>query len=157
MGLGGGGGWRHGGEAEKRAHSVGHGHLNDTANELMHHSKENQGPPVRAPAHLPRGWCPPAHRMLCPVSQGGAAGGSRGPGSSPFSISPFLLCWLVCAGGRDSHRDAQDLWVWAAVAGQQGLRGRWRGSPHPCFTGGAHCRGQSPGPCGRASPPQPRT
>lgn len=157
-GLGGWGGRWHGGEAEERVHSVGHRRLNHTASELMHHSKENQGPPsVPLPTSHEVGA--PLHRVLCPVSQGGVAGGSRGPGSSPFSISPFLLCRLACAGSRDSHRDAQDLWVWVAAAGQQGQvrGGGGEAAPIPCFTGGAHCRGQSPGPCGRAFPPQPRT
>lgn len=50
----------------------------------------------------------------------GFGGGSRRPVSSPSSVSPFLLCGLVCAGCRGRGRSARDLRVWVEVPGQQG-------------------------------------
>lgn len=132
-GLGGWGGRWHGGEAEERVHSVGHRRLNHTASELMHHSKENQGPPsVPPPTSHEVGA--PLHRVLCSVSQGGVAGGSRGPGSSPFSI--LLSCsagWHVQVAGTVTGmlRISGSGWQW------QGSRGRFEGEvekqPPPLF------------------------
>lgn len=50
--------------------------------------------------------------------RGGLGGCSRRPVSSPSSVSPFLLCGLVCAGCRGGGRS--DLRVWVEVPGQQG-------------------------------------
>lgn len=144
------------GEREGRIHFVGHRSLNRTANELMHHSEENQGTSTHAlPIFHVVGWCPTAGRVVCPVSQGWR-GTPQGRKAAPSSISPFLVCRWVCAGCRGAGRSAHDLQVWVEVSGQQG-QGLGEVEKLSPFTWGARCRGQSPGPCGRAFLPQPRT
>ena len=124
MGPGGWGGRWHGGEAEERVHSVGRRSLNHTASELMHHSKENQGPPVRAPAHLPRGWCPPHTECCARSARVGLRGAPGGPAAAP---SPFLLScsagWCVQVAGTVTGmiRISGSGWQW------QGSRGRFEG------------------------------
>lgn len=154
--LGWGVAWRRG-RGEREGHSVGHRSLNHTANELMHHSEENQGNSTRAlPIFHVVGRCPTAGRVVCPVRSGLGEGVPRRPVSSPSSISPFLVCRRGCAVCRGGGRRAHNLQVWGEVSGQQG-QGWGEVEKLPPFTWGARCRGQSPGPCGRASPPQPRT
>lgn len=146
--------WRRGGgEQEGQVRSIGHGSVNRTAKDLMHHSEENQGPSTHAlPIFHVVGWCPTAGRVVCPVRRGA-------PGGWSAAHPPSLLSWYagrVCAGCRGGGRSAHDLQVWVEVSGQQG-QGLGEVEKLPPFTRGARCRGQSPGPCGRASLPQPRT
>lgn len=140
---GGSGGWWHGaGGGGQRGGST----LLDTEAEIIQRmsscitGQENLGTPTRAPAHPPCSWCPHHRRGAAPRQSGR---GWRG---------------LVCAGAAGGMLRISGSWV--EVAGQRGQDrgvGRWRNNPIPPFTWGAHCREQSPGPCGRACPPRPRT
>lgn len=86
----------------------------------MHHSEENEGTSTWAPPTFHAVGAPLQAEQSVPhiTSRLGWVGeGSRRPVSSPFSISPFLLCRLACAGRRDRGRGARDLWVWVEGAG----------------------------------------